>query len=259
MKFLLKNFALSVLRASPFIEVPFERWNHRRVILRGAAMTARAQLAARFVRGQGAEIGALHLPLQLPASARVRYVDSLTVEQARAHYPELRFLPLVPVSIVDDGEKLTQIAPDSLDFLVANHVLEHCQNPLGTLQLWLSKLRADGILFCALPDKRFTFDRERPVTTLEHLWHDYENGPGNSYEAHLREWARDVGHAPESQLPGDVAALRASGYSIHFHVWDYDSLEAMLRSLQTRGWPLKLEALERNGAENIFVLRLIAT
>lgn len=175
--------------------------------------------------------------------------------RARAHYPELRFLPLVPVSIVDDGEILSHVAPGSLDFLVANHVLEHCQNPLGTLQLWLSKLRADGILFCALPDKRFTFDRERPVTTLEHLWHDLENGPENSYQAHLREWASYIGKADESQLPLAVAALKASGYSIHFHVWDYDSLEAMLRSLVARDWPLKLEALERNGDENIFVLR----
>ena len=254
-KSILKNLALSVMRRAPFIEAPFERWNHRRVTLRGRAMTARAALAARFIGGQGAEIGALHLPLVLPAGARVRYIDSLTVEQARAHYPELRFLSLVPVALVDDGEILSQISSGSLDFLVANHVLEHCQNPLGTLQLWLDKLKPDGILFCAVPDGRFTFDRERPLTTLEHLWHDYEHGPRNSYESHLREWARNISHVAEPQLDEAVAALEESGYSIHFHVWDFEALEAMLRSLQTRGWATKLEALERNDAENIFVLR----
>ena len=108
-----------------------------------------------------------------------------------------------------------------------------------------------------MPDGRFTFDRERPTTTLEHLWHDLENGPDNSYESHLREWARTISHVAEPQLDDAVAALRASGYSIHFHVWDFEALEAMLRSLQTRGWALKLEALERNGEENIFVLRKI--
>lgn len=256
-KFTLKNLALSVLRAAPWIEAPFERWNFRRKILRGGAMTTRAELAARFLRGEGAEIGALHLPLRLPAHAHARYVDWLTVEGARQHYPELRFLPLVPVSVVDDGEVLSQIAPGSLDFLVANHVFEHCQNPLGTLQLWLSKLRPNGTLFCAVPDGHFTFDRERPVTTLEHLWHDFERGPQDSYEDHLREWTRFIAKPDESRFDESVAQLKASGYSIHFHVWDFDSLQAMLQSLQTRNWPLKLEALERNGDENILVLRKI--
>lgn len=57
---------------------------------------------------------------------------------------------------------------------------------------------------------------------------------------------------------GAVAALKANDCSIHFHLWDFDALEAMLRSLQTRGWPLKLESLERNGDENVFVLRATA-
>lgn len=255
MKFTLKNLALSVLRRAPLIEAPFERWNFRRKILRGPTMTARANLAARFLRGEGAEIGALHLPLRLPTGAQARYIDWLTVERARQHYPELRFKSLVPVAIVDDGEVLSQIAPGSLDFLVANHVLEHCQNPLGTLQLWASKLRPNGILFCAVPDGRFTFDRERPLTTLEHLWRDFEQGPQNSYEEHLREWTRFIDKPDESEFEQSVAQLKESGYSIHFHVWDFDALGAMLQSLQARDWLLKLEAIVRNGDENIFVLR----
>lgn len=257
MKFTPKNIALSVLRRVPFIEAPFERWNFRRKILRGATMTARAKLAARFLRGQGAEIGALHLPLPLPDGAHARYVDSLTVEGARQHYPELRWMSLVPVSVLDDGEVLSQIAPSSLDFLVANHVLEHCQNPLGTLQLWLGKLRPNGVLFCAVPDGRFTFDRERPLTTPEHLWRDFEDGPQNSYQEHLREWTRSITKPDEAEFEQSVAQLKESRYSIHFHVWDFDALGAMLQSLQARGWPLKIEALERNGDENIFVLRKV--
>ena len=255
MKSALKNIALSVVRAVPWVEASFERWNFRRVILRGETMNKRADLAARWVRGQGAEIGALHLPLRLPAGASVRYVDSLAVEQARAHYPELQFLPLVPVSVVDDGEVLSQIPSESLDFLVANHVLEHCQNPLGTLQLWLGKLCSNGVLFCAVPDGRFTFDRERPVTTLEHLWRDFEDGPQGSYEEHLREWTRFIARPAAADFDESVAELRKSGYSIHFHVWDFDALGAMLRSLIARDWTLQIEALERNGDENVFVLR----
>lgn len=93
------------------------------------------------------------------------------------------------------------------------------------------------------------------MTTLEHLWRDFEQGPQDSYEEHLREWTRFIIKPDESSFDESVVGLKESGYSIHFHVWDFDSMQTMLQSLQARDWPLKLETLERNGDENIFVLR----
>jgi hypothetical protein len=49
----------------------------------------REEIAAAYLRGEGLEVGALHLPLKLPAEARARYVDRMTVEELRRHYPEL--------------------------------------------------------------------------------------------------------------------------------------------------------------------------
>src|SRR5688500_12343742 len=82
----------------------------------------RLLLSSFYLEGQGIEVGALHLPLALPSKARAKYVDRLSVNDLRIHYPELKDLPLVNVDIIDDGEKLLTIPNESQDFIVANHM-----------------------------------------------------------------------------------------------------------------------------------------
>jgi SAM-dependent methyltransferase len=186
--------------------------------------TRRKELAAEYLRGDGIEIGALHAPVEVPASTRVRYVDRLPVPRLREHYPELAGLPLVDVDIIDDGETLAAIPDGSLDFLIANHMLEHCENPLGTIRNHFRKIRTGGILYYAVPDKRFSFDRDRPVTPMAHFADDDRLGPAQSRDQHFEEWARLVTRIGDAQQVRDeVARLKAINYSIHFHVWDFDS------------------------------------
>ena len=93
----------------------------------------RWRIARRFLRGSGLEIGALHRPLRVPSRARVRYVDRFDVAGLRRHYPELRAQKLVGVDVIDNGEELSSQADLSADFLIANHFIEHTEDPLGTL------------------------------------------------------------------------------------------------------------------------------
>src|SRR4028119_2450886 len=97
----------------------------------------RLLLSCFYLQGQGLEVGALHEPLQLSAKANVKYVDRLSVTDLRRHYPELNSLKLVDVDIIDDGERLATIPNSSQDFVIANHMLEHCMNPIQTLQTFL--------------------------------------------------------------------------------------------------------------------------
>ena len=80
----------------------------------------------------------------------------------------------------------------SQDFIIANHFIEHTEDPIGTIKRFLTVLRPQGILYMAVPDKRFTFDLERPLTSLEHLLRDHTEGPEWSRESHFREWAQFV-------------------------------------------------------------------
>ena len=71
-----------------------------------------------------------------------------------------------------------------------------------------------------VPDKRFTFDRDRPVTPLAHLLRDHEDGPQWSRRGHFEEYVRlALAIADPDAAEQKVEELLAADYSIHFHVW----------------------------------------
>jgi DNA-binding transcriptional ArsR family regulator len=218
----------------------------------------RRALAAKYLDGTGIEVGALHSPLWVPARASVRYVDRLSVEDLRRHYPELSQLPLVNVDIIDNGETLESIPVASQDFLIANHFLEHTQDPIGTLKRHLSVLRQGGILYLAVPDKRWTFDANRPETTLQHLIADHDHGPQISYDAHIREYAELVDGLSGEELESRIGHLKATRYSIHFHVWTDASFRELLDHMRgPAGLRFELLDFQTNRAreENIAIIR----
>jgi hypothetical protein len=132
----------------------------------------KAYIASRFLRGSGLEIGALHMPMAVPSSCQVTYVDRYDVDGLRRHYPELGDKAFVPVDVIDDGEKLRTIAAESQHFIIASHFLEHCQDPIGTIQRYLELIKPSGIIFLAIPDKRFLhYDAKRPVARGYQLQH----------------------------------------------------------------------------------------
>ena len=217
----------------------------------------RRTLASRFLRGQGIEIGALHKPLWLPPDACAHYVDRKSVPELRREYPELDGLPLVPLDVVEDGERLETIEDNSLDFVIANHFIEHTQNPLGTIEQHLRVLRPGGVLYMAVPDKRQTFDRDRPLTDLEHLLRDYREGPHWSRRMHYEEWARYVDPIIHGfrRVEERSKELEAADYSIHFHVWTPETFrETLALCLDRLGLPLRVAAMEQNQTEFITVL-----
>lgn len=212
-------------------------------------------LAGRYLVGRGLEIGALHHPLPVPSSVHVRYVDRLSVAELRSHYPELAALPLVPLDLIDDGETLTKVPDNSQDFVIANHFLEHCEDPIKTLRTFFRVLRSGGILYLAVPEKHHTFDRDRPVTTLAHLWADHRMGPTRSRREHYQEWVKLVDKKTDPlEAEQLVTRLESRKYSIHFHVWDQSAWLEFIQAMQVH-YQFKFEVLCQHGIEMINVLR----
>jgi len=215
----------------------------------------RRQIAWHYLSGDGIEIGALHSPLEVPPNAKVNYVDRLPVAELRKQYPELAEYELVEVNIIDDGETLPSIAEDSVDFVIANHMIEHCQNPIGTIEHHLRVLKPGGILYMAVPDKRYTFDRDRPVTPLEHLIRDYTQGAECSKYSHFDEWTRIVNHVPEDKADAYIQRLMEMNYSIHFHVWtQMEFLELLLYCRNQLSFKFDIELVQKNGIEFIVIM-----
>jgi predicted SAM-dependent methyltransferase len=248
------------------VDKPTERGSHLDPL--PAYLDARAAFANSYLIGDGLEIGPLHQPLAVPPHARVRYVDRMSAPQLRHEYPELAEWDLTEVDVVDDGETLASIAPESQDFIIANHFLEHTENPIGTIECHLGKLKPGGVLFYAVPDKRFTFDFRRSPTPLEHMVADYEEGPERSRAEHYEEWCRlvideesdAVGSAEqaasEEWVRRRARQLEDQGYSIHMHVWtEAEFLQLLLAIRERFGDAFDIEAVARVGIEVVVVLR----
>jgi predicted SAM-dependent methyltransferase len=214
------------------------------------------RIAKRYLAGDGIEIGALHNPLPVPKAARVRYVDRLPVSELRAQYPELEQEPLVGVDVIDDGERLATIGDATQDFVVANHFLEHAQDPIGTLLSAYRVLRPGGVLYLAVPDKRRTFDSGREVTQVDHLLRDHDEGPEISRREHFVEWARLVDKVSADEVARRAEQLMEQDYSIHFHVWTQRELLELLLAVRERfDLDFDIELMERIEYEVVFVLR----
>lgn len=137
-----------------------------------------------YLKGSGIEIGALHAPLEiLHNNATVKYVDYKSTDELKKHYPNLGHI--VKVDIISSAEILEGIEDDSLDFIIANHVIEHLVNPIKTLGKWHNKLRKGGILYLAFPDVLFCPDKVRPITPLSHLIKDYLTDSQETSDEHL--------------------------------------------------------------------------
>jgi SAM-dependent methyltransferase len=226
------------------------------VLRRGAEdrKTLREDIALRFLQGAGIEIGALDFPLRVPPGARVSYVDYLDGAGLREAYGST--LPpgrtVVVPHVVDDGERLDSFADSSLDFVVANHMLEHVQDPIAALQHHLRVLRPGGVLYLTLPDARFTFDAPRKRTTVEHLLRDHLDGPRVSRREHYEECAHLIeGHRGEI-LTERVQEMEAQDLRPHFHVWEPLTFVGFLSVLDL---PCSLELLQTSAREFLVVLR----
>jgi SAM-dependent methyltransferase len=218
----------------------------------------REDLARRYLTGNGIEIGAAFWPLRVPPGVSVSYVDWLGTEELvrqNAEIAEQANLDLgaIPrVDIVDDAERLEKVADATQDFVVANHFLEHTEDPISALGNLVRVLRPDGILYLTLPDARRTFDARRQRTSIEHLLRDRDEGALASRQEHYEEWARIIEGVAEDQVPARAAEFARDGAKHHFHVWELADFLALLRAVEL---PCDLELAQANHEEFAVILR----
>ncbi len=208
----------------------------------------REKLAADYLRGEGLEIGALHQPLKTPPGVIVRYVDITTREENIGRFPELDPSRIVVTDHVEDGFLLAGIADASQDFVIANHVLEHADNPLKVLLNWGRVVKPRGIMMVTVPIAEQCFDKGRGETQLEHFVEDYRlNEAGDTglfrdrNREHFAEWMRIAaprvakirgegdGAADEENMAQRLKEMsEAENADIHFHTFSEASFAGLL-------------------------------
>jgi SAM-dependent methyltransferase len=200
-------------------------------------VVARRSVLTRHLLGAGIEIGPGHAPLVVPRPGLdVQYLDRWEPDENAELFPELDGATFPKPDIVADlnKEALQAVRSESLDFLVASHILEHLANPLRILIDIYRVLKPGGVLLILLPDRRKTFDQGRDPTSLDHIISDFEMGMVEVDDEHLVEF---ISHVSD---PGTLAAIQADSSarqaalelhrrrSIHVHCWTLDEFVPLI-------------------------------
>jgi SAM-dependent methyltransferase len=191
-------------------------------------------LLTRFLAGAGVELGPGHHPMpMLFSDVTVRYVDRWDPEQNRALFPDVAAgstftTPDVIANL--DVDRLSALSDRSQDFVIASHLLEHLANPLAQLEDVHRVLKRGGVALIFLPDRRYTFDRKRSPTPLEHLIADHRDQVTVVSDEHLEDHLRKTGVWQDSWTEEDRRREFAFNRqrSIHVHCWTQDEFLPVL-------------------------------
>lgn len=113
------------------------------------------------------------------------------------------------------------------------HSLEHVGNVIKAVNEWHRILKKDGELILVLPDKRYTFDHDRPYTTFDHLQKDYENDVNEHDATHFNEIMQfhdvsmDAGVNSKEELQKRLAESFVNR-CVHHHVFNQELVKELL-------------------------------
>jgi SAM-dependent methyltransferase len=143
----------------------------------------------------------------------VKIADWYSTDELRSHFkrvPDVDEAKIEEVDYITAGKSLSDAIPERgvFDYIIASHVIEHVPDLVQFLKDCEALLRPSGCLVLAVPDKRFTFDVLRPLTSLgdvmqAHLYQYSKHPPGKILDYYAYAACRDGGYiwGPEHAGP----------------------------------------------------------
>ncbi len=188
------------------------------------------EILASELRGTGIEFGSGASPFPVPLECHTLYADAYSYATLRDNlYPGQTLTQIVRPDFVTDLQTLDGVADESLDFVVACHVIEHTVSPITAIQSCYRALRPGGHLVLVVPDMRKTFDRARERTSLAHLIDDHRDPSAERDLCHFMEFFSKVQPLPEGRFLREFAEEKQRARTdIHYHCWDYASFDEMM-------------------------------
>lgn len=117
--------------------------------------------------GAGLELSPGATPIVEKASRNVLYCDKFGPEEWPKLYPGAKF---VDVDAVLADRALDQVFfKDQFDYIVSSHVIEHIPDFIQFFISASNVLRSNGVIVSLLPDKRYTFDVLRRISSVEDI------------------------------------------------------------------------------------------
>ena len=190
-----------------------------------------------LLMGEGLEIGAFHQPATIPAHCTIEYCDAQSKAEACRAFPELNIDDLVDVEHICDLDKqgLSIFDAERFDFVILNHVIEHVANPIKVIEELFRITKAGGHLIISAPDKQFTFDKNRALTSFAHLKEEYDNQITEVTDEHYSDFLQGVHPDLFEQVKLKPEQLQVHINNVkkrreHAHVWDSQTFSEFMHN-----------------------------
>jgi len=140
---------------------------------------------------------------------------------------------------ISEANNLKAIPNENYDFLISSHCLEHCANTLKTVKEWLRVLKKGGAIMLILPDKKYTFDHNRPTTTFAHLEDDFKNNIDEDDLTHLTEilelhnLSKDLPAGTREQFK-NRSLSNYKNRCLHHHIFDFNLLQRIFNHFEVK-------------------------
>lgn len=115
------------------------------------------------------------------------------------------------------------------DFVVSSHAIEHFANPIYTLKLWEKYiLKSGSYILTIIPDYQYCFDRNRPLTSMDHLIADYVEDIGEDDKTHIEEQKElhDWSYGGHPQFY-DLCEINHLTRVVHHHTFTIELVEEL--------------------------------
>jgi hypothetical protein len=138
------------------------------------SMMSRVDKALTYInlKGKGLEIGPSYNPMVPKSSgANIKTVDHMNREGLIKKYSQLPKNMVNAIEEVDyiwSGGTFTELIGEEhiFDYIIASHLIEHTTDLIAFLLDCERLLKPDGVLSLVVPDKRFCFDRFKPLSSV---------------------------------------------------------------------------------------------
>ena len=171
-------------------------------------------------KGLGIEIGPSHDPIAPKREGfRVHIIDHASRQELLSKYErhEIAHEQIEDVDFVWRGESYVELTgrPGQYDWVIGSHLIEHTPDLIGFLADCDALLKDGGVLSLVIPDKRYIFDRFRPITGLARVIDAHLRGasapsPGAVAEHHLNAAAKGHGLGWSQGTPGDYYFIHSA-------------------------------------------------
>jgi len=190
------------------------------------------QAGYNLLTGHGLEIGAFHQPAVIPAHCTIEYCDAQSKKDVIQFFPELNINDLVNVNYICDLDKegLSLFKAERFNFVILNHVIEHVANPIKVVEELFRVTKPGGHVIISAPDKNFTFDKKRALTSFAHLQEEYENNVTVVTDAHYIDFLQGV-HPEILELAPEKVQIHINSIKNrreHAHVWNSQSFSGFI-------------------------------